>query len=175
MDGCIQSWCPAAGRIHPRTAGSSFRRPQPRDRFARHQLTPQRPAATDHIDRAVARNLACGTDELIPRIERIRMIGAAALDLAFVAEEALDACVMMSNKPWENRRGNNLGPRSRSARQRRPGQTRTRSNPPARSANGGYPNGQRWAPEKIWGSGPRLTCSAPDNIACGPLRQAAAS
>jgi len=29
------------------------------------------------------------------------MVGAATLDLAFVAEGALDACVMMSNKPWD--------------------------------------------------------------------------
>jgi fructose-1,6-bisphosphatase/inositol monophosphatase family enzyme len=116
MGGCIRSWRPAAGRIRPRTAGSSFRRPQARDWFAGHQLNLQRPAATDHIDRAVAQNLACGgslfirrveapTGELIPRIERIRMIGAATLDLAFVAEGALDARVMMSNKPWDTAAG----------------------------------------------------------------------
>ena len=29
------------------------------------------------------------------------MIGAATLDLAFVADGSLDACVMMSNKPWD--------------------------------------------------------------------------
>jgi myo-inositol-1(or 4)-monophosphatase len=45
------------------------------------------------------------TTELIPRVERIRMIGAATLDLAFVAEGALDACVMMSNKPWDTAAG----------------------------------------------------------------------
>jgi myo-inositol-1(or 4)-monophosphatase len=45
------------------------------------------------------------TAELIPRVERIRMIGAATLDLAFVAEGALDACVMMSNKPWDTAAG----------------------------------------------------------------------
>jgi myo-inositol-1(or 4)-monophosphatase len=45
------------------------------------------------------------TGELIPRVERIRMIGAATLDLAFVAEGALDACVMMSNKPWDTAAG----------------------------------------------------------------------
>jgi myo-inositol-1(or 4)-monophosphatase len=45
------------------------------------------------------------TGELIPRIERIRMIGAATLDLAFVAEEAVDACVMMSNKPGKTAAG----------------------------------------------------------------------
>jgi myo-inositol-1(or 4)-monophosphatase len=45
------------------------------------------------------------TAELIPRVERIRMIGAATLDLAFVAEGVLDACVMMSNKPWDTAAG----------------------------------------------------------------------
>ncbi|MBV8790027.1 MAG: inositol monophosphatase family protein [Mycobacterium sp.] len=45
------------------------------------------------------------TGELVPRVERIRMIGAATLDLAFVAEGALDACVMMSNKPWDTAAG----------------------------------------------------------------------
>jgi myo-inositol-1(or 4)-monophosphatase len=45
------------------------------------------------------------TAELIPRVERIRMIGAATLDLAFVAEGAIDACVMMSNKPWDTAAG----------------------------------------------------------------------
>lgn len=45
------------------------------------------------------------TAELVPRVERIRMVGAATLDLAFVAEGALDACVMMSNKPWDTAAG----------------------------------------------------------------------
>ena len=39
------------------------------------------------------------------RVERIRMIGAATLDLAFVAEGAIDACIMMSNKPWDTAAG----------------------------------------------------------------------
>lgn len=56
---------------------------------------------------AAAHNLArlALTGELVPRVERIRMIGAATLDLAFVAEGALDACVMMSNKPWDTAAG----------------------------------------------------------------------
>jgi myo-inositol-1(or 4)-monophosphatase len=33
------------------------------------------------------------------------MVGAATLDLAFVAEGALDACVMMPNKPWDTAAG----------------------------------------------------------------------
>ncbi|HEY3994479.1 MAG TPA: inositol monophosphatase family protein [Mycobacterium sp.] len=56
---------------------------------------------------AASRNLArlALTGELVPRVERIRMIGAATLDLAFVAEGALDACVMMSNEPWDTAAG----------------------------------------------------------------------
>jgi myo-inositol-1(or 4)-monophosphatase len=45
------------------------------------------------------------TAELVPRVERIRMFGAATLDLAFVAEGAIDACIMMSNKPWDTAAG----------------------------------------------------------------------
>lgn len=45
------------------------------------------------------------TADLVPLVERIRMVGAATLDLAFVAEGALDACVMMSNKPWDTAAG----------------------------------------------------------------------
>jgi myo-inositol-1(or 4)-monophosphatase len=45
------------------------------------------------------------TAHLVPLVERIRMVGAATLDLAFVAEGALDACVMMSNKPWDTAAG----------------------------------------------------------------------
>lgn len=45
------------------------------------------------------------TTALVPRVERIRMIGAATLDLAFVADGSLDACVMMSNKPWDTAAG----------------------------------------------------------------------
>jgi myo-inositol-1(or 4)-monophosphatase len=45
------------------------------------------------------------TAELVPLVERIRMVGAATLDLAFVAEGALDACVLMSNKPWDTAAG----------------------------------------------------------------------
>lgn len=41
------------------------------------------------------------TAALIPRVERIRMFGAATLDLAFIAEGSTDACIIMSNKPWD--------------------------------------------------------------------------
>ncbi|WJR34211.1 inositol monophosphatase family protein [Mycobacteroides immunogenum] len=45
------------------------------------------------------------TTALIPRVERIRMFGAATLDLAFIAEGAIDACIIMSNKPWDTAAG----------------------------------------------------------------------
>ncbi|HUO41144.1 MAG TPA: inositol monophosphatase family protein [Mycobacterium sp.] len=45
------------------------------------------------------------TTELVPRVERIRMFGAATLDLAFVAEGAADACIIMCNKPWDTAAG----------------------------------------------------------------------
>lgn len=45
------------------------------------------------------------TGALAARVERIRMFGAATLDLAFVAEGATDACIIMSNKPWDTAAG----------------------------------------------------------------------
>lgn len=45
------------------------------------------------------------TDRLIGHVQRIRMLGSAAIDLAWVAEGKLDACVMMANKPWDTAAG----------------------------------------------------------------------
>jgi myo-inositol-1(or 4)-monophosphatase len=41
------------------------------------------------------------TQALAENVERIRMLGAASLDLAWVAEGRTDACVILSNKPWD--------------------------------------------------------------------------
>ncbi|WP_298178740.1 inositol monophosphatase family protein [Saccharomonospora sp.] len=41
------------------------------------------------------------TKALAANVERIRMLGAASLDLAWVAEGRTDACVILSNKPWD--------------------------------------------------------------------------
>ncbi|MGW4124791.1 inositol monophosphatase family protein [Nocardia sp. NPDC004711] len=41
------------------------------------------------------------TTMLASRVERIRMLGSAALDLAWVAEGRTDACVLLTNKPWD--------------------------------------------------------------------------
>ncbi|MBO0855841.1 MAG: inositol monophosphatase, partial [Nocardia sp.] len=38
---------------------------------------------------------------LATTVERVRMFGSAALDLAWVAEGRTDGCVIMSNKPWD--------------------------------------------------------------------------
>jgi myo-inositol-1(or 4)-monophosphatase len=41
------------------------------------------------------------TTLLAERVERVRMFGSAALDLAWVAEGRTDATVIASNKPWD--------------------------------------------------------------------------
>lgn len=41
------------------------------------------------------------TEALAPRVQRIRMLGSAAIDLCWIAEGKLDACVLMSNHPWD--------------------------------------------------------------------------
>ncbi|WP_197318504.1 inositol monophosphatase family protein [Saccharomonospora sp. NB11] len=41
------------------------------------------------------------TKALAENVERVRMFGAASLDLAWVAEGRTDACVILSNKPWD--------------------------------------------------------------------------
>ncbi len=42
---------------------------------------------------------------LAQRVERVRMFGSAALDLAWVAEGRTDATVIMANKPWDTAAG----------------------------------------------------------------------
>ncbi|MRH91366.1 inositol monophosphatase [Nocardia sp. SYP-A9097] len=41
------------------------------------------------------------TSALAVEVERVRMFGSAAMDLAWVAEGRTDACVLLSNKPWD--------------------------------------------------------------------------
>jgi myo-inositol-1(or 4)-monophosphatase len=45
------------------------------------------------------------TTLLAERVERIRMFGSAALDLAWVAEGRTDATIMLANKPWDTAAG----------------------------------------------------------------------
>jgi myo-inositol-1(or 4)-monophosphatase len=42
---------------------------------------------------------------LAASVQRVRMFGTAATDLAWVAEGKLDACVLFSNKPWDTSAG----------------------------------------------------------------------
>ncbi|WP_101785576.1 inositol monophosphatase family protein [Nonomuraea indica] len=45
------------------------------------------------------------TGELAARVQRVRMVGSAAIDLAWVAEGRTDATVMLNNKPWDTAAG----------------------------------------------------------------------
>ncbi|MCP2305008.1 myo-inositol-1(or 4)-monophosphatase [Actinokineospora globicatena] len=45
------------------------------------------------------------TTRLADRVERIRMFGSAAIDLAWVAEGRTDATVILSNNPWDTAAG----------------------------------------------------------------------
>lgn len=42
---------------------------------------------------------------LAEKAQRVRMFGAAAIDLVWVAEGKLDACIMFSNNPWDTAAG----------------------------------------------------------------------
>jgi myo-inositol-1(or 4)-monophosphatase len=41
------------------------------------------------------------TERLAHDAQRVRMLGASAIDLAWVAEGRLDACIQLGNKPWD--------------------------------------------------------------------------
>lgn len=45
------------------------------------------------------------THELAARVQRVRMFGSAAVDLAWVAEGKIDANIMISNNPWDTAAG----------------------------------------------------------------------
>jgi myo-inositol-1(or 4)-monophosphatase len=45
------------------------------------------------------------TQLLAERVERVRMFGSAAIDLAWLAEGRTDASIMLSNKPWDTAAG----------------------------------------------------------------------
>jgi myo-inositol-1(or 4)-monophosphatase len=61
--------------------------------------------ATGHgADRKNQSHLAT-TYQLTPRVHRIRMLGTAALDLAWVAAGYLDASITLSNQPWDTAAG----------------------------------------------------------------------
>jgi myo-inositol-1(or 4)-monophosphatase len=45
------------------------------------------------------------TAELARHVLRVRMLGSAAIDLAWLAEGKTDACILFSNKPWDTAAG----------------------------------------------------------------------
>ncbi|MFG1753531.1 inositol monophosphatase family protein [Streptosporangium sandarakinum] len=45
------------------------------------------------------------TQHLAARVQRVRMFGSAAIDLAWVAEGKIDASAMFSNNPWDTAAG----------------------------------------------------------------------
>ncbi|MBG0813457.1 inositol monophosphatase family protein [Planomonospora sp. ID82291] len=45
------------------------------------------------------------TAGLAARVQRVRMFGSAAVDLAWVAEGRIDAAVMLNNRPWDTAAG----------------------------------------------------------------------
>ncbi|MEW1838702.1 inositol monophosphatase [Nonomuraea angiospora] len=45
------------------------------------------------------------TQELAARVQRIRMFGSAAIDLAWVADGKIDANIMLTNNPWDTAAG----------------------------------------------------------------------
>jgi myo-inositol-1(or 4)-monophosphatase len=61
-------------------------------------------AVGDGADRKNEIRLAA-TIQLAPRVHRIRMLGTAALDLAWVADGRLDASVTLVNQPWDTAAG----------------------------------------------------------------------
>jgi myo-inositol-1(or 4)-monophosphatase len=58
-------------------------------------------------DGAASKNVArlALTEALAARVQRLRMLGTAATDLALVAHGSLDGSVMFSNKPWDTSAG----------------------------------------------------------------------
>jgi myo-inositol-1(or 4)-monophosphatase len=45
------------------------------------------------------------TERLAQNAQRVRILGASAIDLAWTAEGRLDACIMLGNKPWDTSAG----------------------------------------------------------------------
>jgi myo-inositol-1(or 4)-monophosphatase len=45
------------------------------------------------------------TERLATDVQRIRMLGSAAIDLVWVAAGKLDACIILSNNPWDTSAG----------------------------------------------------------------------
>lgn len=61
-------------------------------------------AVGDHADQKNERRIRL-TTLLAAQVERVRMFGSAALDLAWVADGRTDATVILANKPWDTAAG----------------------------------------------------------------------
>jgi myo-inositol-1(or 4)-monophosphatase len=57
--------------------------------------------ATGHDAHRQNQAQLAATSRLVPRVQRIRMLGTAALDLAWLAEGRLDASITLTNPPWD--------------------------------------------------------------------------
>lgn len=44
-------------------------------------------------------------EHLASQVQRVRILGASAIDLAWTAHGRLDACIMLGNKPWDTSAG----------------------------------------------------------------------
>ncbi len=44
-------------------------------------------------------------EHLASHVQRVRMLGASSIDLAWTAHGRLDACIMLGNKPWDTSAG----------------------------------------------------------------------
>jgi myo-inositol-1(or 4)-monophosphatase len=82
------------------------------DRIAVSEVTDLRDAVVAIGDYAVGEKAAERnkvrleiTARLAAKAQRIRMHGSAAIDLALLAEGAVDAVIMLSNKPWDTAAG----------------------------------------------------------------------
>lgn len=67
------------------------------------------------------------TTRLAERVERVRMVGSAATDLAWVAHGKLDATIILANKPWDTAAGTLLARESGALVVDRAGQQHTLS------------------------------------------------
>jgi myo-inositol-1(or 4)-monophosphatase len=61
--------------------------------------------ATGHHAESKNQGQLAVTSRLIPRVHRIRMLGTAAIDLAWLADGRLDASITLTNPPWDTAAG----------------------------------------------------------------------
>ncbi|WP_280266739.1 inositol monophosphatase family protein [Nocardia wallacei] len=87
--------------------GGAFRNDRPIHASTNEKLSTAIVSIGDYATGAEANNerrLAI-TATLAANVERVRMFGSAALDLVWVADGRTDACISLSNKPWDTAAG----------------------------------------------------------------------